>query len=68
MEKKTKKAFREYLNQQNLDRRQSAPEYINPDYKNGIRGQRTRLYGDYLYSADREMFNVEYHKWVKGGF
>ncbi len=61
---KTKKAFREYLNEQELAHRASAPEHVNTQYKNGVRGQRVRLYGDYLYSQDREMFNVEFANWT----
>jgi hypothetical protein len=66
MKKLTKKAFKEFLNKQELEHRKVAPEYINTQYKNGVRGQRTRLYGDYLYSQDREMFNAEYQNWLKG--
>ena len=55
---KTKKAFREYLNQQDLTSR-------NPiSWKNNRYHQRTRLYGDYLYSQDKIMFDVNYQEWL----
>lgn len=52
----TKKAFREYLNTLN------SPA-VNP-WRNGRYAQRTRLYGDYLYAQDREMFDFEYDAWL----
>lgn len=61
--KRTKKAFREYLNQQNQMVNEVRGENILWKHT-GTRGQRTRLYGDYLYQADREMFNAEYQKWI----
>lgn len=59
MVKKTKKSFREYLNK--LD-----AESKNPiSYKNYRYAQRTRLYGDYLYSQDIEKFNANYREWLQ---
>lgn len=56
---KTKKAFREYLNQQDLESR-------NPrNHKHNRYHQRTRLYGDYLYNQDKVMFDVNYQEWVE---
>ncbi len=58
----TKKAFQEHLNQE--DRKAKA--LGNGLWKNGSRrGQRVRLYGDYLRQADPEMFEIEYEQWVK---
>ncbi len=58
---KTKKAFREYLNKQDLESR-------NPkNWKHNRYHQRTRLYGDYLYNQDRVMFDVNYNEWLKEG-
>lgn len=57
--KRTKKSFRELLNKQDAESR-------NPvSYKNHQYGQRVRLYGDYLYSQDREKFNHNYQEWLK---
>jgi len=62
MSKPTKKAFREYLNAMDAGSE-------NPiSYKNYAYGQRTRLYGDYLYNQDREKFAVEYEEWISAGF
>lgn len=36
------------------------------DYKNGRRGQRVRLYGDYLYAQDRELYEHDYREWRAG--
>ena len=57
--KKTKKAFRELLNKQDL-------ESSNPrDHKHGVYHQRTRLYGDYLYNQDRDKFEANYREWLQ---
>jgi hypothetical protein len=56
------KAYREYLNEQhgyNTD----GGQYINKHSP----GARTRLYGDYLYSQDREMFIVSMMEDVENG-
>ena len=53
--KHTKKAFKEYLN--NL--------YSDDMYRNGKYHQRTRKYGDYLYSQDKIMFDVNYYEWLR---
>ncbi len=58
---KTKKAFRELLNQ----RDQADLLAGNGRWKNKKRGPVSRFYGDYLYAQDREMFNLEYSEWVK---
>lgn len=50
MKRGTIKAFREYLN---------AKFATSVNWKNHGYGQRTRGYGDYLYSQDREKFDVE---------
>lgn len=53
--KKTKKAYREYLNNKyghEIDKRGS------------LRGASKRLYGDYLYAADKEMFDICYKEWL----
>lgn len=53
--KLTKKAFREHLNAQpELNSRQ--------DKRGGLTGARTRLYGDWLYSADKPMFDELYRQ------
>lgn len=56
----TKAAFKGYLN---------AREDLNrtPDRRGGLTGARTRLYGDWLYSADRDMFNWMYAYWIEHG-
>lgn len=51
---KTRAAFRKYLNE--LD-----PAYL---HKHERYGQRTRLYGDYLYHQDREKFEVDFRDWL----
>jgi hypothetical protein len=54
----TKKAFRRYLNERH-------PSQVVAGLKQGsMPGPRTRGYGDYLYSQDKEMFDVEYEAWV----
>ncbi len=50
------KAFKEYLNGQ-------AFNIIRHKHKNF--GNRSRLYGDYLYSQDREKFFVDMIEWLK---
>ena len=55
----SKKSFREYLNQADLNSR-------NPiSHKQNRYHQRTRLYGDYLYYQDRVKFEVDYQEWLK---
>jgi hypothetical protein len=60
--KRTKKAFREELNR-------LFP--FNPDqnnrHGNGNYYQTKRPYGDYLYSQDKVMFDLEYERWLKDG-
>ena len=51
--KLTKKAFKEYLNE----------KFKDPTYRNGKFKQLKRPYGDYLYSQDREQFDMEYEIW-----
>jgi hypothetical protein len=53
--KKTKKAFREYLNQVTKS---------DPNFKHNQYGQRVREYGDYIYSQDKVLFNVMYQEWL----
>ena len=53
--KKTKKAFREYLNEKCKDVK----------WKHNQFHQRTRKYGDYLYCQDLVMFNVLYREWLE---
>lgn len=56
--KQTKKAFREALNEKygfDIDRRGS------------LTGARTRKYGDWLYSADKEVFDITYKIWIETG-
>ena len=59
--KRTKKEFKEYLNK-------NYP--FNPDDTGkGEKGRyraTKRGYGDYLYSADKEMFDHDYQKWLNG--
>ena len=57
--KKTKKMFRELLN-----RLFPAKNNCLSDKEKHIIGQTKRGYGDYLYSQDREMFNVDYQNWI----
>jgi hypothetical protein len=67
--KTTKKAFREHLNQQDLAGRKAIAEagsIVDPLHRNGRYQQRTRLYGDYLYSQDRAMFDHEFEQWKAG--
>lgn len=56
--KKTKKAFREFLNN----------KYGIDTTSRMARNQvaKTRKYGDYLYSADKGMFDYEYSRWLSG--
>lgn len=49
------KRYREHLNATHKD---------SSLWRNGTRGQKTRLYGDYLYHQDREKFMVELEEWV----
>jgi NADH:ubiquinone oxidoreductase subunit len=49
----SKKAFREFLNHGNYQHSHANNRY----------GNRKRPYGDYLYSQDREKFNVDYEEW-----
>lgn len=58
--KPTKKMFRELLNE--ADKK-------NPvNWKHNQYHQRTRLYGDYLYNQDRDMFDENYGRWLKGNY
>lgn len=52
---KTKKAYKEYLN----------TTYQNFKWSNNRMGQRKRGYGDYLYSADKIRFDMEYEQWKR---
>ena len=65
MEKtRTKKAFREWLNQQDIIRQSiGLTKYHHNQYH-----QVSRLYGDYLYYQDRDMFNENYGRWVNGEY
>lgn len=52
----TKKQFRQYLNNKyGVDTQK---------WGNGNYAARKRAYGDYLYNQDREMFNIEYAKFM----
>ena len=53
--KKTKKVFREFLNQC----------YAKSMHKNGRYEQKKRAYGDYLYAQDRVKFECDYEDWLK---
>lgn len=50
------KRFREHLNREGA---------IVGAWTNKRRGQKTRLYGDYLYAQDREMFMVHMAEWLR---
>lgn len=60
IETPTKAAFRAYLN---------AREDLNrtPDRRGGLTGARTRAYGDWLYSADKGMFDHLYAYYCEHG-
>ena len=49
---KTRKEFKEFLNKEDQGHK----------HKNGRFGQRKRLYGDYLWSQDRDQFEVDYQE------
>lgn len=51
--KLTKKAFKDVLNR----------VYPDPSYKNGKYHQSTRPYGDYLYSQDKDQFDMLFEEW-----
>lgn len=56
--KTTKSAFISYLNE----------KYgYSMDKRGVLRGASKRLYGDWLYSADREYFNLAYKSWLETG-
>lgn len=55
--KPTKKALRELMN----------VWYAETKWKSHRFHNRTRLYGDYLYSQDPDMFNSNYLRWVRAG-
>jgi hypothetical protein len=52
-----RKAFREFLNVTYRD---------SQKHRHNLYHQRTREYGDYLYSQDRDMFNVEFYLAMEG--
>ena len=54
MQKTTKKAFKELLNSQD-----------DGTWRNGRYHQTKRKYGDYLYSQDPIMFDVNYREWLR---
>jgi len=56
--KKTKKAFRQLLNEEDL-------KHKDGNWKHNRYHQIKRLYGDYLYYQDRVMFDVFYEEWLK---
>ncbi len=56
--KGTIKAFRKYLNKQ-------FPVATSP-YKNNHYGNKKRNYGDYLYTQDRDMFDMNLNRAVRG--
>lgn len=56
----TKKAFREILNSDEILN-------VTPDRRGGLTGARTRGYGDWLYSADKGMFDYLYAVWTRTG-
>lgn len=58
--KKTKKEFRKFLNKQHPFNKNDTGKGKNGRYKPTKRG-----YGDYLYFADREMFDVSYKEWLE---
>ena len=57
--RKTKKEFREYLNSK------YGYKETNTAWSKRAKA-RKRLYGDYIYSCDKEYFNVQYIQWIKG--
>ncbi len=56
--KKTKKEFKEYLNN-----KYGFVESNTLWHKNAK--AKSRLYGDYLYDSDREYFNMHYIEWLE---
>ncbi len=58
--KKTKKAFKEFLNKKYPFNKNDTGKGKNGRYKST-----KRAYGDYLYSADKEMFDIDYEEWLK---
>lgn len=71
MKNNTKKAFQQYLNEKNQKENEIIGYNVLRLWKNGPRrGQKTRLYGDYLRTADPVMFEMEYQEWLKkdGGY
>ena len=62
---KTRKAYRELLNKQDLEFRPiREANGLRTMHHNGRYQQRKRAYGDYLYFQDREKFEVEYKEWA----
>ena len=55
---KTKKEFREFLN---------CKYGMSVDKRGSLRGAKVRMYGDWLYSADKEVFDMTYLQWLKTG-
>lgn len=52
--------FRELLNKESQGRVDEGGSI----WKNDKYGNTKRAYGDYLYSQDREMFNLNYQEWL----
>lgn len=62
--KLTKKQFKEVLNKEHgMDGQGKTSISHSGGYT--FKGQQTRQYGDYLYSADRGRFDMYYEAWVK---
>ncbi|MFA5759638.1 MAG: hypothetical protein WC942_09835 [Clostridia bacterium] len=62
MNKITKKEFKELLNKEYPFNKEDKGKGKNGKYKPS-----KRAYGDYLYSQDKEMFNVSYKRYLETG-
>ncbi|MFN3658185.1 MAG: hypothetical protein ACK4UO_13090 [Pseudolabrys sp.] len=63
----TKKKFQEMLNANDAERRGNQHGNLIDPYRNNQYGPTKRLYGDYLRSCDREMFDANYREYLNGG-
>jgi hypothetical protein len=59
------KAFRDYLNH-NFGGRVDDPSFQGTPWRNNQYHQAKRAYGDYLYSQDRDMFNENLGRALRG--
>jgi len=62
----TKKAFKEFLNN-GFGMDGETGHTVNHSGGHSFKGQQKRQYGDYLYSADKGMFDYYYDMWVESG-